>query len=331
MAQDASLSELYNALQPTLKGKLKNKVYDYATSDASTITVPDPLSPYKKDTIEMTPLQWMSTYDEEFKKSNPQYAALNAYYNPYQSNRSLGYALGDKLNSLYKGYGPLVGNILNQGPLAGGLLSAAPGLALGALGTGALNLITGRSLTSDLLRNALIGGLATGSLGAYSGYLRKYKPNFEEAKPPEQWTREDQEKVQRANLQRARYMYGTGLQKSSVVKTAAMGAAEAQARVVQLIQAAPGLSFTEKSQLIAGIAQLSSNEVSQLSNSLVGIGGAAVGAIVARFLMNKGLIGTVLGAIFGGTVARSLFGSPVPRNDLGQPSFQGRTLLGNYL
>ena len=331
MAQDASLSGLYTALEPSIKGKLKNKVYDFATSDDATITIPDPLSPYKSDTIEMTPLQWMSTYDEDFKKRNPQYAALNAYYHPFQSNRSLGYLMGDKLNSLYKGYGPLIGNILNQGPLAGGLLAAAPGLMLGALGTGALNLITGRSLTSDLLRNALIGGLATGSLGAYSGYLRKYKPQFEAPAPPEKWSPDELKKIHQANFEKARRMYGTGLRKAGNIKTAAMSAAEAQARVVQLIQSAPGLSFTEKSQLIAGIAQLSSNEVTQLSNSLIGIGGAAVGAIVARFLMNKGLIGTVLGAIFGGTVARSLFGPPVPRNDLGQPSFQGRTLLGNYL
>lgn len=326
MAQDASLSGLYTSLDPSIKGKIKSEIYDYATPNSSTITVPDPLSPYKKDTLEMTPLQWMSTYDEEFKKRNPQYAALNAYYHPFQSNRSLGYSLGDNLNKLYKGYGPIIGDIMNKGPLAGGLLSTAPGLILGALGTGAFNLLTGKSITSDLLRNALIGGLATGSLGAYSGYLRKYKPQSEAPTAPEKWTPEELKQINELN----RIQATTGLQKRSSIK-AAMGAAEAQARVVQLIQSAPGLSFTEKSQLVAGIAQLSSNEVTQLSNSLVGIGGAAVGAIVARFLMNKGLIGTVLGAIFGGTVARSLFGPPVAKNDLGQTSFQGRTLLGQYL
>lgn len=326
MAQDASLSELYNAIDPSIKGKINNKIYDYSTPNSATITVPDPLSPYKRDTMEMTPLQWMSTYDNAFKKSNPQYAALNAYYHPFQSNRSLGYAMGDNLNKLYQGYGPVIGDIMNKGPLAGGLLSTAPGLLLGALGTGALNLLTGKSLTSDLLRNSLIGGLATGSLGAYSGYLRKYKPQWDAPLPLEKWSPDELKQINELN----RIQASTGLYKKSSVKSA-IGAAEAQSRVVQLIQSAPGLSFNEKSQLIAGISQLSSNEVTQLSSSLVGIGGAAVGAIVARFLMNKGLIGTVLGAIFGGTVARSLFGSPVPRNDLGQPSFQGRTLLGQYL
>jgi hypothetical protein len=232
---------------------------------------------------------------------------------------------------LYKGYGPVIGGILNKGPLAGGLLSMAPGLLLGAAGSGALNLLAGKPLTSDMLRNALIGGLATGSLGAYSGYLRKYKPQWNEPKTtpePEQWTPGD---LNNANAVVKDKVLAALRKQGAYDKEATMSSSDAQARVVQLIQSSPGLSFTEKSQLIAGVSQLSSNQVSQLSDSLAGMGGAAVGAIVARFLMNKGLIGTVLGAIFGGTVARSLFGSSVPKNDLGQPSFQGRTLLGQYL
>jgi hypothetical protein len=331
MTQDLSLTQLYTAMDPTLKGKIKHKIHDFATSDRQTVTTPNPLSPYKQDTIEMTPLQWMSTYDDKFKKQNPEYAALNAYYNPHQSNRSFGYSIGDKLNNLYKGYGPVIGGILNKGPLAGGLLSMAPGLLLGAAGSGALNLLAGKPLTSDMLRNALIGGLATGSLGAYSGYLRKYKPQWNEPKTtpePEQWTPGD---LNNANAVVKDKVLAALRKQGAYDKEATMSSSDAQARVVQLIQSSPGLSFTEKSQLIAGVSQLSSNQVSQLSDSLAGMGGAAVGAIVARFLMNKGLIGTVLGAIFGGTVARSLFGSSVPKNDLGQPSFQGRTLLGQYL
>jgi hypothetical protein len=329
MANDPSLSALYTAIDPGIKGQIKNKIYDFATPDSQTISTPNLLSLDKTDTIEMSPLQWMSTYDEQFKKQNPQYAALNAYYNPFQSNRSFGYVMGDKLNKLYKGYGPVIGNILNKGPVAGGLLATAPGLLLGAAGTGLLNLLTGKSVSNDLLRNALIGGLATGSLGAYSGYLRKYKPQWAEPNTtPEQLTQEELKNIHAIN--RIKALAGMNKQ-SGYSKSAAMSASEAQARVVQLIQSAPGLSFNEKSQLIAGISRLSGSEVSQLSSSLAGFGGAAVGAIVARFLMNKGLIGTVLGAIFGGTIAKSVFGPSVARNDLGQPSLQGRNLLGQYL
>lgn len=326
MAQDASLKALYSALDPAVKGKIKNRIYDYATPDSETLTVQDPMSPYAKDTLEMTPLQWMSTYDENFKSKNPEYAALNAYYHPYQSNRSFGYAMGNKLNSLYQGYGPMIGNILDKGPLAGGLLAAAPGLALGALGTGALNMLLGRSLGTDMVRNALIGGLSTGSLGAYSGYLRKYKPQYPAVEKPSILSPQD-----RSNLHQQAAQAALLRMKSAHVKSAFSSASEAQSRIVQAIQSSPGLSFQEKSQLIAGVAQLGSNDLTQLAASLSGYGGAAIGALVARFLLNKGLIGTVLGAIFGGALASSIFGSSIPRNDLGRPSFQGRTITGQLL
>lgn len=325
MATDASLKDLYSALDPAIKSKIQHKVYDYITPDYQTLTVQDPMSPYAGDTMQMSPLQWMSTFDEEFKKKNPQYAALNAYYNPYQTDRTFGYAVGNQLRDLYKGYEPLVGGILNKGPLQGGLLTAAPGLLLGALGTGALNMIIGRPAGTDLLRNALIGGLATGALGAYSGYLRKHKPNYSE--PAQPLTLSSKERQALHELARAQARMGL---KSASVKRAFSSASEAQSRIVQAIQSSPGLSFQEKSQLIAGVAQLSSNDLSRLASSLAGYGGAAVGAIIARFLLNKGLIGTVLGAIFGGSLANSLFGPTIPRNDLGRPSLQGRTFTGQY-
>jgi hypothetical protein len=326
MAQDASLKDLYSALDPQVKGRIKNKIYDFANLDKGTMTVPDPMSPYAKDTIEMSPVQFLSTYDKDFKKRNPEYAALNAYYHPYQSDRSLGYVLGNKLNSLYRGYEPLIGRIMDRGPLAGGLLSAAPGLVFGALGTGALNMLLGRPTGEGLLRNALLGGLATGSLGAYSGYLRKYKPEFDTEPPPRILGSDERSKLFSAAREQARAAI-----KGASVKRAFASASEAQARIVQAIQNSPGLSFQEKSQLIAGVAQLGSNDLTQLASSLAGYGGATVGAIVARFLLNKGLIGTVLGAIFGGALASSIFGSRVSRNDLGRPSFQGRAITGQFL
>lgn len=323
MPADASLTDLYKALPGDVKGAIKNKIFDYTTSDANTVTVQDPFSPYKGDTIEMTPLQWMSTYDENFKKNNPQYAALNAYYNPSQTDRSLGWNIGQNLKSLYKGYGPLVGDILNKGPLAGGLLTAAPGLLLGALGTGAINLFTGNNLTSNMLRNALIGGLMSGSLGAYSGYLRKYKPTWDAPEQKEILTPQDRNRIFESSRREAISKF----KKQSSVKNAFANAG-AEERVIQMILSSPGLSFNEKSQLVAGVSQLSSFDASKLLSSLAGVGGAAVGAVVARYLLNRGLIGTVLGAIFGGTLSNAVFGPSIPRNDLGQPSLQGRNILG---
>jgi hypothetical protein len=105
---------------------------------------------------------------------------------------------------------------------------------------------------------------------------------------------------------------------------------EAQGRIFRMINAAPDLSFTEKSQLTSGVAQLSAQDVMNLFGSLSGVGGAAVGAIIARYLLNKGLIGTVLGAIFGSSVAQSIFGSR-PKNDMGFESMQGYDMTGNRI
>lgn len=326
MANASSLQDIYSAANPLFKGKIKNTIYDYVTPDSETITTQDPMSPYKGDTIQMSPLQWMSTYDEEFKRKNPNQAAMNAYFHPDQSDRTFGHSIGAGLSSLRNKFGPQLGSLLNQGPLMGGLVTAAPGLALGALGTGAMNLLTGNDFSNNMLRNALLAALATGSIGAYSGYLRKHKPDFPAPEKQQMLSPEEALDIMRANKDKARQKY-----KSAFVKSAFPSASEAQARIVQAIQASPGLSFNEKSQLIAGVAQLSSPDLSQLASSLSGYGGAAVGALVARFLLNKGLLGTVLGAIFGGSIAKSIFGSSIPRNDLGQPSLQGRTITGQFI
>lgn len=110
-----------------------------------------------------------------------------------------------------------------------------------------------------------------------------------------------------------------------------MTASEAEGRIYRMINAAPGMSFTERSQLTAGVAQLNPQDIMTLARSMAGLSGAAVGALIARFLMNKGLLGTVLGAIFGGSIANALFGNSLPKNDLGMPSMQGRSLTGEYL
>ena len=83
-----SLKDIYSASNPLIKGKLKNTVFDYSSSDSDTVTTQDPMSPYKGDTIQMSPLQWLSTYDKSFKEINPDLAAANAYYHPDQSNRT---------------------------------------------------------------------------------------------------------------------------------------------------------------------------------------------------------------------------------------------------
>ena len=328
-----STTSVFGASTPdqNLVGNAKNKIYNLATP--GTITTQNPASRIKGDTIEMSPLQWMSTYDDEFQKKNPQVAALNKYYNPYQSDRSMGYLLGQGARNLTGQILAPIGQAANKGPLWGGLAAAVPGLLIGSLGTGIANLVSGKSLTENMFRNSMLAALLTGGLGAYSGYLRKYKPEWKDTpqsvqpQQPQLITPEEEKAMRESNRRQA---IEALQKKSGSIKFAFSSASEAQAKIVQLIQSAPGLSFNERSQLMAGVAQLSSTDLSQLASSLTGVGGAAVGAIIARYLLNKGLIGTVLGAIFGSNIAKAVFGPTIPRNDLGQPSLQGRYITGQY-
>ena len=269
------------------------------------IAVPNPLSyDANNSSIYMAPEEWRATYDKSFQAASPYTAALNSYYNPTQSNRTMGYTLGNSLNNFRKTWGGRAGSILDKGPLIGGLASAAPGLLLGGLGTAAVNTVTGNDTGHNVMRNALIAALLTGGLGAFSGYMRKYKPIS--AQTP------DTQGYKSAAYGEA---YTPGAPASYVVSSA--------------IQAAPGMSFNERSKLMAGVAQLDANSLQQLAQALSTASGAAIGAIVSRFLLNKGLIGTVLGAIFGGAVAKAVFGTP--NNALGQQSMRGKTFSGKNI
>jgi hypothetical protein len=292
------------------------------------VSVQNPHSTDITDRINLSPEQWRATYDKEYRRSNPAAAAGHAYYHPFQSDRTLGFGLGKNLRSLYdKGMGT-VAPYLNQGPAMGGLVSLIPGAVAGILGTGASNLISGEDTSKNMLRNALIGALVTGGIGAFSGHLRKNKPQYPSNYVPAQHYDEPQERAYKEHIKnqvRALLSAKDELTKNSFIKKAS----NAQAEIMHMLQNAPGLSFSERSQLTAGVSKLSSFDLEALADSLSGLGGAAIGAFVAKFLMQRGLIGTVLGAIFGGVVSKAIFGKSTPTNSLGQPSLQNMSYTGH--
>lgn len=324
-------------LAPGIPSAVPGQAFNYINSGLSgnDIEVHNPHSTIKGDNIRMAPKQWLSTYDESFKTKNPAYAARHAYYNPDQTDRSMGFQVGQGLGSILDSVGPTAGKILNNGPLVGGLASVVPGALLGMLGTGAVNLISGRDLSDNVLRNSSLGGLLTGGLGAFSGYLRKYKPTFAPATPEHQ-TYTSQDLIHDREAQRQALAHIFGQRKTAGMKSMDAigggydfgGTAAPQSKILQILQAAPGMSYTEKSQLTVGISRLSPQDLVQLANSLHGVTGAIAGAVIAKFLLNRGLIGTVMGAIFGGAVAKAVFGTQA-KNALGQSSMQGHTITGN--
>jgi hypothetical protein len=296
-------------------------VMSYATEPGhgSTVEVQNPHSTDSADKIQMSPQQWLSSYDPKFRTMHPSYAATHAYHNPYQSDQSLGYSVGRMLGRGYSKGMPFADNILNRGPLVGGMASAIPGALLGALGTGAFNMLSGNpDKTEHTGRNALLGALLTGGVGAFSSYLRQNKPQFNV--PPTAPIQGYNNANLPADRINERQQVNNILSKSAF----SMGT-EKEDELISLIRDVTGLTPEQKNKLITGISKLSLVDLHTLEASLVGASGAALGAIITRFLMNKGLLGTAVGAILGGTVASSLFAPKPAVNYLGQtslPSFK---------
>jgi hypothetical protein len=74
------------------------------------------------------------------------------------------------------------------------------------------------------------------------------------------------------------------------------------------------LSFNEKEELAKKVDNLDPQEASQLANILSSAGGAAIGMIIAKFLLKLGFGGQILMAVAGGHIGRSLFAEG--RNEL---------------
>ncbi len=67
----------------------------------------------------------------------------------------------------------------------------------------------------------------------------------------------------------------------------------------------PGIGFNQKSQFYAAVPKMSDDQVEELLQLLKRAGGFAAGALISKYLLGAGLIGTAvggfLGAMFGGS------------------------------
>lgn len=89
-------------------------------------------------------------------------------------------------------------------------------------------------------------------------------------------------------------------------------------------------SFEEKARLQRGIMSLSNAELSRLSRIISMAGVASVGALVAKFLMNAGKGGMLMGALAGGAVGNALSQrNNFTRNAAGQRTRPGLNVFGN--
>lgn len=193
----------------------------------------------------------------------------DAYFSKDDKNESDAYRFGRWLN---KKLTPTEGNLLSKflrktGPIGGTGLGGAAGLGVGSL----VDALTGSK------RGKLWGALAGSVLGYITGDAAKRGDNYTYSDYWGQVRPNPDARVKQAGF------YGDPKQ-----------------QVLSALFAAPGLSSFDKTRAISKIQSMSSSQLAPLARMLHGVSGAAIGAIIMRFILGAGTGGTVLGALAGG-------------------------------
>lgn len=204
--------------------------------------------------------------------SNPWQTAQRMAHLGGHPDDSKAYMAGSALrglvdNKFTSGVANTIGNTMDKGPVVGGLAGAG---GLGLLGYGLGKLWDWKNDKEDgdggTIGGAL-GAIGGGLLGAYSGYHRQ------------------------ANLP---------------PKSASMAGGNSLAYIKQRMDQDNNLSQRESHSLLEALSGLHDSQLDRLADILKVSFGAAVGAIIARFLANAGIPGMAVGALAGGVLANGL-------------------------
>lgn len=204
---------------------------------------------------------------------------------PGTTEGSLEYQLGAKIPQLLQGKQTLapVGDWIDNAegnPLRSGMFGTLAGAAGGA-GLGVL-------LGKDPQTSALLGGAGLGGASWLIGTL--------------------------LNMQRKR------LREKQMGKHASFygnSSADPASYVSSRIALDSSLGFTEKTQLSGLVDKLSDGQTQELAKLLRAAGGAAIGALVAKYMLRLGLTGTVLSAILGGAIGSAWGNKSIDRDVFG--------------
>lgn len=281
-------------------------------------TGPDPNTLIENDKVSMTPETFKSTFDEDYRSNHRLRSAMMAYRHKYQPQNSTGYILGSEVGRpLYDNVRSGMNRYFGMGPWAAAALGGIGGAGLGALGTMGWNAFSDRQLNPKAV--ATLSALLGASVGGLGGYVNRrvrqgqFEPNIAERKhvKPEDYDAQIQQVMGKIASWRDSFTREDKQERNMIM---------------QMLQQAPGMSFNERAHLMQGVNQLSVQDLSQLANMLGMAGGAAVGAIISRFLIGKGLVSTLLGAVTGGIIGSSLFGNTPSQ----QTTFGGQP-LGRFI
>ncbi len=101
-------------------------------------------------------------------------------------------------------------------------------------------------------------------------------------------------------------------------------------QVLEALKRDPALSTGEKLRLSNALGSLSTRELQDLIRRLGTAGGAGIGALVARFLLDRGRGGMLIGAVTGGVIARNVLDKK-NRNAFGQRTTPGLNVFGTRM
>lgn len=175
-----------------------------------------------------------------------------------------------------------------------------------AMRPNALGGVLNRGPLAGGLTGAAIGGLAGGAIGGIMGGKEKAK----------------QMALIAALLGASVGSYSGHLRKQAFYR------GDTYQQINQLLVKA-NISFDQRIQLMAAVPRLPQAKAEDLLRNAQRVGGAGIGALVARYLMGAGLLGTAFGGLLGGMVGGSLYFGP--RNSFGNPSLGRRDFSGNNI
>ncbi len=94
-------------------------------------------------------------------------------------------------------------------------------------------------------------------------------------------------------------------------------ASTAEDFIAKLLSTDPSVGFSERVMLQQGVRRLGAADLARLISILRTAGSAGVGALIARFLLDKGRAGMLLGAVTGGLIGAGLSDTRT-KNKLGE-------------
>lgn len=297
-----------NVIAPLVGGQL---------AAAKSFVGPDPNTLLEKDKVNMSPETFKSTFDTDYKKEAPLSAAMHAYRHRLQPQNQMGYILGSEYAR--PGYNKLksgLSSFFSKGPVDSAVLGGLGGAGLGLIGSLGWNAFSQRDVNPRMV--TLLSGLLGAGLGGAGGYVNRKAqlPATPINNVPTRIKPEDYDaQIQQIMGKTAGWREPGG-----------PSFRDERNMIMQILQSAPGMSFNEKAHLMQGINQLSVQDAARLANMLGTVGGAAAGAMISRFLIGKGLVSTLLGAVTGGVIGSVLFG-----NNNSQQTTYGGQPLGRFL